>query len=323
MSIDQQKQDDSPLVSVVIPAYNSEKFITEAIESALRQDYSPIEIIVVDDGSTDNTFDIASSFGNRVIVLQQANQGAAVARNLGIRKANGKYIAFLDADDIWWEHKISHQIAELQKTDYRIAYSRFIWWHPEGGQYSSADSEFAIDNNPRLSSHPIQPPTGWIYPELLLDCIMWTSTVIAEKSALESVDMFDPFLRKGQDYDFWLRLARNFKVLGVSQPTALYRMHDQNITHTVKDINYEYNILTNTITRWGVAAPDGRKLEPQLLSERLRLSCFRHGYAHLKHGDPKIALQSLIESAKYSKTNIKTFVLIALALLKYLSNIFK
>jgi len=307
-----------PLVSVIIPAYNNEKHIGEAIDSVLRQDYSPLEIIVVDDGSTDRTPMIVSAYGNRVVLLQQENQGSAVARNLGIKAASGRYLAFLDADDVWWKHKIRYQVTELIRSGHSMAYSRFIWWEPnEDGEYSIVDNEFDLENNPRLSAGLIS--TGWIYTDLLLDCIVWTSTVIVEKAALEAVGLFDPSLRKGQDYDLWLRLARNFEMLGLEQPTALYRRHAESITDSLKQINYEYLILSRAIERWGITSPDGKRTPEDLLSTKLYRSCFNHGYSHLKRGNPKVAIESLSASMRYSGIRFKTLFYIALANLKRVS----
>jgi len=304
-----------PLVSVIIPAYNNEKHIGEAIDSVLRQDYSPLEIIVVDDGSTDRTPMIVSDYGNRVVLLQQENQGSAVARNLGIKAARGRYIAFLDADDVWWKHKIRYQVAELRHNGHSMAYSRFIWWEPDAnGQYSIADNEFELESNPRLSSGLIS--TGWIYTDLLLDCIVWTSTVIVEKTALEAVGLFDPSLRKGQDYDLWLKLARSIEMLGLEQPTALYRRHSGSITDSVKEINYEHLILSRAIERWGITSPDGRRAPESLLSAKLYRSCFNHGYSHLRHGNAQIAMESLSASMRYSGIRFKTLFYIALANLR-------
>ena len=105
-----------PLVSVIIPTYNRAKYVAEAIDSVLTQDYPQIELIVVDDGSTDETADIVQCYGNRLIYLCQENQGVAAARNSGIAFAHGRFLAFLDSDDIWVEGKLSWQMALLQQN---------------------------------------------------------------------------------------------------------------------------------------------------------------------------------------------------------------
>jgi len=106
-----------PKVSVVIPAYNAEQFVSEAIESVLNQSYENIQCIVINDGSTDDTSAKVKSFGNDVVLLEQDNMGVSYARNNGINRANGEWIAFLDADDIWHPDKLSVQLDELSNTN--------------------------------------------------------------------------------------------------------------------------------------------------------------------------------------------------------------
>lgn len=304
-----------PLVSVVIPAYNSARYIADALDSVLRQDYPAIEILVIDDGSTDHTTDIVARYGNKVRLLAQTNQGSAAARNHGIRHANGKYIAFLDADDAWWSHKIRFQVDALNQSGHKMAYSRFIRWYQDaGGHFTHPETEFLATPNPNVSDDKVV--TGSPYAELLLDCIVWTSTVIVEKAELEKVGMFDEYLRKGQDYDLWLRLSRQIDMLGLEQPTALYRIHPTSITTSLKTINYEYLILSRAVAQWGERGPDGRSPPAGLVAQRLKRSSFAHGYAHLKFGNPRIALDAFKDSTRHSGFRAKTFLLQLAAMLK-------
>ncbi len=305
----------TPLVSVVIPAYNSASYIAEAIDSALQQDYPEQEIIVIDDGSTDETVEIVARYGDKVRLLTQKNQGSAVARNLGIRQARGKYVAFLDADDVWGPHKIRCQVEAMAAAGYKMAYSRFIWWRPDApGQYTQAQVEFEKRDNPNLSTAAIV--TGCPYAELLLDCIVWTSTVIVEKSELEKAGLFDPSLRKGQDYDLWLRLSRQTEMVGLEIPTALYRIHPNSITFNVKDINYEYLILSNAVARWSETGPDGRTPPRGQVAARLARSSFFHGQAHMLHGNPRIAAESFSISMRHSGIRLKVLLFWVMAILK-------
>ena len=102
-------------VSVIIPTYNRANLVTEAINSVLMQSCKDIEIIVIDDGSTDNTSKVLKTFGDRIRYIKQKNMGAGAARNRGLKEANGKYIAFLDSDDIWLDFKIELQVAIMEK----------------------------------------------------------------------------------------------------------------------------------------------------------------------------------------------------------------
>ena len=306
-------------VSVIIPVFNGEKHIAEAIDSVLCQDYSPLEILVIDDGSTDNTIEIVESYGHKVRLIKQSNRGSAAARNNGIRNARGEYIAFLDSDDVWWPHKIRYQMDSLARSDCTMAYSSFIRWNADkAGVYPSPEVEFAKEANPNASNG--ERVTGYPYPELLLDCIVWTSTVIVKKEDLEKAGLFDESLRKGQDYDLWLRLSRNVKMLALRQPTALYRIHPGNITARVNDINYGYLILSRAVETWGESGPDGRLPPAGLVSARLARLSFDHGLTHLKRGNPRIAADAFWTSLAHSGFRFKTILLFLGAKLKSLAD---
>lgn len=306
------------LVSVVVPAFNCETLIAEAIGSVLAQDYKNIEIIVVDDGSTDGTIEIVKGFGAPVQLYQQANQGAAVARNLGITQARGHYIAFLDADDYWWSGKISAQVQAMEQTGLRMAYSRFIWWKPDTqGRFSDPKEEFARAGNAGLSSAPVV--TGWTYADLLLDCIVWTSTVVVEKVVLLEAGLFDPHFRKGQDYELWLRLARLTEMVGLEQPTALYRIHPGSITFRVADRCYEHEILTAALEKWGEADPVGRKPPEGEVRSRVRRMLFNHGLAHLRYGRPEIAADAFAQLIRLRHVSAKVIVFFLLSQIRRLT----
>ena len=157
---------DAPLVSVVIPAYNCARFIREALDSALAQDYPGVEVIVVDDGSTDETGAILASYGAQIRLISQRNRGCAAARNAGVAHARGKYIAFLDGDDAWWPWKIGYQMQALGETGYKLAYSRFIVWHQEAdGHYLPAYRMFSAEGIAHVSDCELV--TGCTYEALL------------------------------------------------------------------------------------------------------------------------------------------------------------
>lgn len=111
-----------PLVSVIIPCFNSELFIQDCVESVLKQTYENIEIILIDDGSTDESLSKIEQFSTKIMILKKENQGAASARNLGIRNSNGSYIAFLDSDDIWHPEKIERQVQRITEKQLDLVY---------------------------------------------------------------------------------------------------------------------------------------------------------------------------------------------------------
>ena len=308
-----------PLVSVIIPAFNAERFLAEAIDSVLAQDYPELDIIVIDDGSTDATPVIVAGHGERVRLISQANSGCAAARNAGIRAARGEYVAFLDADDVWWPHKIRTQVDALKQSGHRMVYSRFVVWAPDAqGRYESAAKVFGTPDHPNRSDCALV--TGDTYAQLLLDCIVWTSTVLLEKALLDTAGPFDETLAMGEDYDLWLRLSRITEMLGMEQPTALYRQHGQSITRCVQAVNYEYLVIQRALGKWGEGAPASNTGSANAsaatlsstMRNRLARSMLGHGYNHARHGSQRVAANSYLKVIEHGGLRFKPVMLYAL-----------
>lgn len=279
----------APQISIVIPAFNSASYINEAIDSALAQEGVSQEIIVVDDGSSDDTVARVRAYGDRVRLIEQANQGSAVARNRGVAESRADYIAFLDADDYWHPQKLSKQWAAVQEGA-TLVYSRFSVWEPAAdGSFAPATTYLADCQRQGRMSKPAR--QGWLYIDLLLDCEVWTTTVLASKALVLKVGGFDTSLRKGQDYDLWLKLANEAEWHGVPESLALYRMHDQNITRSVNPRNFEYRILSNAYLRWGLDNRDGRRLPEAIMQAKLARCARTFADAHLQRGSREIAAQ--------------------------------
>ena len=305
----------APLVSVVIPAYNSQQFICEAIDSVLRQTHPQLEIIVVDDGSTDDTVAAVARFGDKIRLIEQINQGSAVARNSGISAARGALIAFLDADDVWHPKKLELQIDAMRTSRCKMVYSKFLFWRTQpGGTRHAAAELFTNPTDDAKSTADV--PSGWLYAQLMRDCIVWTSTVVVEKKMLRAVGGFNPDLRKGQDWDLWLRLSQAGTWTGVAEYLALYRIHGSSITHKRSKINYEYKILTDAINRWGLSGPDGSSVEEAFIQRRMGRSCVGFGRLHLSGGDPQISRESFRLAMQHLGYTPKCVTLWVFAVLK-------
>lgn len=194
-----------PLVSVVIPVFNGERFLREAVESVLAQKYSPLEIIMVDDGSTDGTADVARSLSETVRYLHQSNQGPAAARNRGIEHAQGSLIAFADADDLWPEDKLALQLPYLMRDPAaEIVMGRIQQvLLSETGAENFAEPAFSVN----------------------------LGSAIIRKSVFERVGLFDETMRYSEDVDWFMR-AREGRaaIVTIDAVTLLYRQHDQNMT---------------------------------------------------------------------------------------------
>jgi glycosyltransferase involved in cell wall biosynthesis len=285
-----------PLVSVIIPAYNAEAFILDAISSIIVQSYPALEILVVDDGSRDGTVALIERTHPNARVIQQANAGAAAARNTGLRAAKGSLICFLDADDGWFPGKLHAQVAHLQQNpETGVVFHRWHVWHPDSeGNYTVPQIEQctnAQDVDPELS--------GWIYHHLLLSCVIHTSTVMMRREVVEQIGLFNTELVTGEDYDYWLRVSRQFRIEQLQGIYSFYRVVEGSLTSKPKQINNEYDVLNHAINHWGVASPDGNSVPPRDLNERLAKLAFDFGYAHYYGGSPKIARQAFAQCLKH------------------------
>ena len=212
----------NPLVSVVIPAYNRAALIGESLESVYAQTYEPLEVIVVDDGSSDDLASALSPYLDRGLRLirHEVNKGAPAARNTGIAEAKGEFIAFLDSDDLWEPDKTARQVSALLASG------------PETALVYSGIRK--IDQNGKFLGFKNPAKKGSIYLDLLANnWIGSTSTALVRASALTRVGGFDVTLRSRQDLDLWLRIAREFTVDFVDAPLVIYRVHTNRISSNV------------------------------------------------------------------------------------------
>jgi glycosyltransferase involved in cell wall biosynthesis len=207
------------LVSVIVPCYNHAHFLGEAIESALAQTYPYLEIIVVDDGSSDNTREVAARYP-QVRYVRQENQGLAAARNTGLRHSTGSYLVFLDADDRLLSQAVEMGLHQLQAhPDCAFAFGR---WR-----------QIAVDGSP-LPKAPIPriEIEGDHYVCLLQrNHVEMHATVVYRRTALEAVGAFDPTLRAAEDYDLYLRIARQYPICSHGAIVAEYRRYGSNMTN--------------------------------------------------------------------------------------------
>ena len=220
-------------VSVIMPVYNGGTYIREALQSALNQTYADFELLVVDDGSTDDTRAQAQLSGDpRVRVLTQVNQGSYVARNTGIANTSGELIAFLDSDDVWEPDKLEKQVA-------------YVDTHPEVGLLHTSVS--LIDAQGRPAANPIYAhakPDVWLemltYNEYYL--IRSGSTPLIRRSCFEKVGVFDD-RPLAEDWATYTRVARHFGVAAIPEPLVRYRQHGGNITKNYRIMEENFDQL--------------------------------------------------------------------------------
>ncbi len=212
----------NPKVSIVIPVYNGSNYLAEAIDSALAQTYPNCEVLVINDGSTDNgaTSDVALSYGDRIRYFEKENGGVASALNMGIREMTGEYFSWLSHDDVYYPNKIQRQIEWLEgKSDRVIFYS---------------DYDIIDKNSEIIATRNI---TNINSKHMLLSLIMDEPingcTVLVPKKCFDEVGLFNESLRTTQDYEFWFRSARNYDYVHIPDLLIKSRVHESQGTQTI------------------------------------------------------------------------------------------
>lgn len=222
----------APLVSVIIPCYNHGQYLADGINSVLEQSWSPIEIVVVDDGSSDNTRAVAEQFPG-VKYIYQKNQGLSAARNTGTRHSTGEFLSFLDADDWLYPEAIAYNVRQLLAE-------------PEAAFISGAHDK--VDDNRQLLADECNVVNQDHYLRLLEgNYIGMHATVLYRRSILEQF-MFDTSLRACEDYDLYLKIARHYPVLHSTKKIASYRIHGSNMSGNVPlMLNSVFDVLARQV----------------------------------------------------------------------------
>jgi glycosyltransferase involved in cell wall biosynthesis len=220
---------ESPLVSVIMPAYNSADFIAESIQSVLYQFHSNWELLIIDDASEDNTVEIIEKFASadpRIQLFQnKINQGTGISRNIGIKAAQGSFIAFLDTDDLWLPEKLETQLDFMKSHDLEMTYSSYYLINESGQELQKK-----IQALPILS-----------YKKLLKSNYVGNLTGIYKVEKLGKI--YSPILRKRQDWALWLAILKRVEsTKGIIEPLAKYRIRENSISNN-KTALLKYNYL--------------------------------------------------------------------------------
>ncbi len=223
-----------PLVSVIIPTYNRGGVIQEAIDSVLDQDFRDYELIVVDDGSDDNTPAILAAYGKKFTVMDQSNTGVSAARNRGIAAAAGQLIAFLDSDDLWLPQKLSTQVKFFQDNPDAFINQTQEHWIRNG-----------VRVNPQKRHHKF---SGMIFEQSLALCLVSPSAVMIKKNLFDVVGVFDESLPACEDYDLWLRISCRYPVHLIDTPLIIKRGgHDDQLSKAAGLDKYRIQSLVKII----------------------------------------------------------------------------
>ena len=225
-------KNENELVSVIIPMYNAKNYIRYTLESVINQTYTNLEIIVVDDSSSDNSIQIVQKYNDKRIKLikLKQNQGVANARNIGIENATGKYIAFIDSDDLWKKDKISKQLKKMKECKSPFSFTSYE----------------IIDSIGNVTRKKVNVPLKTSYKQLLLTNVIACSTVMLYKPLLDNIRFEN---MNHEDYILWLRISKqnsNIYILGLNEILISYRKHNESISHNkLKSAQWVWNIYRN------------------------------------------------------------------------------
>ncbi len=293
-----------PIISVIIPVYNGQKTIKETIESVLNQTFTDFEIIVINDGSQDATLAIVNSINDsRIKVFAFPNAGVSASRNRGLDKAQGEFVAFLDADDLWTKDKLKEQLKALQANPQAaLAYS-WTNWIDEFGQFLRPGGHITVN--------------GKAYDKLLVrDFIESGSNPLIRKQALDKVGVFDGSITHGEDWEMWLRIAVCYEFVAVQSPQILYRISPKSASFDI--LKMEVGSL-QIIERFFAQAPELAHLKRKTLASRYKYLTFKALEGNLEPKNGLMAARFLVETLKndlslLGQTKLMLIVLIKIAI---------
>jgi glycosyltransferase involved in cell wall biosynthesis len=280
----------TPRVSVVIPTYNSAAMVEEAIESVLAQTYRDFEIVVIDDGSTDNTEHVVKRFAGRIHYFKQKNEGVSAARNAGIKKSRGQYIAFLDSDDLWLPEKLAEEIPLLD-ADPQLGLVYCDWAVVSGDALLQASYLKGLGAS-----------SGYVFDDLIQSGFILTSGVVVRRACLDNVGDFDKSLAIAQDYDLWLRVSYQWRVQLVDKCLFTKRSWDGSLSSDlIKTALERISLFQKTLRELPDMTPRSRRL----VRHQLALNHWDVGYDNFDSFSFEEAREHFRSSLMYDWTNAK------------------
>lgn len=233
--------------SIIIPVFNKEKFIDKTLKSVLGQTYTDYEIIIINDGSTDNSETIIRTFqDDRIHYFSKVNQGVAIARNFGIDKAQGEYICFLDADDFWYPDFLKTMHFYIQKLPEQKVFACAIEVETKNKSFSPNYSIAKKDNFEIVN----------FFDASQKECVLWTSSVAIHKSVLATVGSFDPKIKKSEDTELWMRIGLQYPIVFIWRVLAKYVYDESSISRS-----WNYYFEPYTFNKYALLEKQNPKLK--------------------------------------------------------------
>ena len=257
---------NTEMISVIIPTFNRAWALKRAVDSALDQDYAHKEIIVVDDGSTDDTQEVLAGYDGQIRVLIQENKGVSAARNFGIKESRGGFIALLDSDDAWEKKKLSCQVDFFKSNpDAMICQTEEIW----------------IRNGKRVNpKKKHKKPSGMIFEPSLKLCLVSPSAVMIKRELFDQKGMFNEAFEVCEDYDLWLRISHDTPVYLIDTPLTIKTGgHEDQLSASHSQDKYRIQSILNLIES-GVLTPSQARAALKVFEEKCRIfanGCMKRG----------------------------------------------
>lgn len=261
---------DAPKVSVVVTTFNNKRYIAETVSSVLAQTFRDLEVIVVDDGSSDGTAElIHGEFGDQVRYIYQENGGSAVARNAGIRIAHGEFVAFLDGDDVSLPERLELQVEALDEhPEVGLVYSNIAVIDSQGGggQARGGTSRYL---------------SGPVFEQIIIKNFIPFSTIMVRRDDLCAVGMFDETLRSSEDWEMLIRLSRRTQFLYIDRPLVKYRVHQNSKGAHIPDKQRAYqNIQRKIFSEYDLGPSTSRLRRRSDATLKLSLAALSLRYGH-------------------------------------------
>lgn len=287
-----------PKVSVIVPVYDGEKYILETLSSIRAQFFRDFEVIVVDDGSTDATVSLVEGVDKNINIIRCDRKGVSKARNIGVAAAQGQFIAFLDADDLWNPGKLLSQIGAFERDseELGVVFTEFVAGNIVPDYFNNANVG---------DSGVCHELSGWIYPKLLLTNWALTSSLMIRRSAFLDAGGFDESLEVGEDWDLLLRLSRHVRFCKLAGEMVFYRQHAMQTTRRPRKTDFQEFVVERAVSRWGLCGPDGESVDVARFQQRRYRRLISHGFAHLASGDPSVAQACFLKAVKQKPFSLK------------------
>lgn len=278
-----------PAVSIVVTCYNYGPYLREALDSVVRQTWTDYEVIIVDDGSTDETPAVAAVYAEQfhMMYVRQENMGQAAAKNIGIQRASSPWIAFLDADDVWLPRKLELQLSAAgTDSEIGVVYTDRMWVSPSSVSLEMVESRRLVSGN--------------ILPNLFEDNIVCFSSSLVRRECFMRHGLMDRGLRLGIDFDLWLRIAREYRFVCVPQQLVRYRTGHANLSQFKRE-RYETALF---IMRRFLDEYGGRELLPAWVIKAAFATTYANYAWYLRSHCPQEALRKYADALSYDPVHL-------------------